>query len=149
MDKAQLRDLISRVLESAGLYSKSAVELLMLTAAVESNLGQYIKQKGGGPALGIFQMEPTTYLDIWNNYFKYGKCKNIRDMYYEHGSANIEWDLRHAILMARVHYLRVKEPLPEYTDEVALAGYWKKYYNTRLGKGTVEKAIDKYQRYVA
>ena len=149
MDKDQLRSLIERVLRDSGLYSESAVELLMLTAATESNLGQFIRQKGGGPALGIFQMEPSTYLDIWNNYIKYGKCKNIKYMYYEHGSANIEWDMKHAILMARVHYLRVSEPLPPADNIVALAGYWKKYYNTKLGKGTVDKAVSKYKRYVA
>lgn len=61
MDKKQLRELVTHVLKKYDLYSADAVELLMLTAATESNLGCYIKQVGGGPALGIFQCEPNTY----------------------------------------------------------------------------------------
>jgi len=71
MNKDHLRELISRVLEQLDLYSRDAVELLMLTAAAESNLGEYLRQVGRGPALGIFQMEPSTETDIWYNYLRY------------------------------------------------------------------------------
>ena len=151
-NKDQFRELIEEVLREAGLYSASAVELLMLTCAVESNLGTYIKQVRG-PALGVFQMEPRTYDDIWDNYIKY-KSDDLgrkltrhvnRDDHY--GYHDMQWNLGHAILMARVHYLRVKEPLPDASDINALAYYWKKYYNTFKGKGTVKKAVTKYKEY--
>lgn len=58
MDKRQLRNLIRRVLIGIGGYSEEAENLLMGTAAQESALGEYIRQLGNGPALGIFQMEP-------------------------------------------------------------------------------------------
>ncbi len=151
MDKDQLRDLITRVLQEAGLYSDSAVELLMLTAATESKLGYYIKQIRG-PALGIFQMEPRTHDDIWKNYLQYKKSIG------EHfGAANwrnflrqaekLEYNLKYSILMARVHYLRVPDPLPDADDVEGLAAYWKDHYNTYLGAGTVEKAIAAYNTY--
>jgi hypothetical protein len=53
---------------------------------------------------------------------------------------------RLACLMARVHYLRVSEAVPE--DLRGQAGYWKRYYNTRLGKGTVEGYMDKWNQIV-
>jgi hypothetical protein len=151
MDKNQLRNLIHIVLGEIGLYSEDAVELLMLTAATESNLGYYITQKGGGPAQGIFQMEPATEEDIWTNYLEY-KPK-IRDAILEVFPANnalldeMEINLGYQIAMARIHYLRVSEKLPSKKDTHAMALYWKRYYNTYLGKGTTEKAIGKYERY--
>lgn len=167
MDKDQLRSLITRVLKAANLYSESATELLMLTAAVESNLGQYIKQKGKGPALGIFQMEPATEDDIWNNYLSYKSSLReiVHEFYLEFcfdEIKNLEYNLAYQILMARIHYLRVPSPLPEIkyipmsmvitktlTEEsiLSLANYWKVYYNTIKGKGTIEKAVNKYNKY--
>jgi len=55
-------------------------------------------------------------------------------------------DDRFACLMARVHYLRVSEAVPD--DLRGQAGYWKRYYNTRLGKGTVEGYMEKWRALV-
>ena len=143
-NKEQFRELIEDVLREADLYSPSAVELLMLTCAVESNFGTYIKQIKG-PALGVFQMEPTTHSDIWVNYLNH-KAK-YRNAFEGYGLKKLKEDLRYAILMARIHYLRYPTPLPEADDIEGLAEYWKRFYNTRLGKGTVKKAIQKYKEY--
>ena len=65
LDKTKLKNLITSVLKKADvaakgagrsssapkLYSEDAVELLLLTAAQESDLGTYTRQLGGGPAL--------------------------------------------------------------------------------------------------
>lgn len=154
IDKGQLRSLIVRVLkdmEPEVPYSDTAVELLMLTAAVESNLGTYIEQVGG-PALGIFQMEPNTEHDIWMNYIKYkptlmqkmnGYCSEDTRV-----DKELSWNLCYGITMARLLYARVPAVLPE-NNPKALAEYWKKHYNTHLGKGTVEKAMQKYKDLVS
>ena len=150
MNKEQLRDLICEVLLDAGMYSDSAVELLMLTAATESKLGRYVRQVGG-PALGIFQMEPNTENDIYINYLKYNEdLEDFVDAYTSDALPDeLVWNVAYSILMARIHYLRVKEKLPAATDIRGLASYWKKYYNTHMGKGTVKKAVASYNRYVA
>jgi hypothetical protein len=151
-NKEQFRELIEDVLHEAGLYSPAAVELLMLTCAVESNFGTYIKQVRG-PALGVFQMEPNTHDDIWDNYLRYRKSISYFIRHDLVVDPAIEDDLRrniaYAIIMTRVHYLRVSEPLPEADDVEGLANYWKRHYNTMLGRGTVEKAITKYEEYCA
>jgi len=152
MDKHQLRDLITRVLKEADLYSKDAVELLMLTAATESNLGQYIRQAGGGPALGIFQMEPKSEGDIWINYLSYRPelGKKISGLFPSGGTFEVEemeFNLGYQITMARIHYLRVPKPLPKADDVEGMANYWKNYFNTSSGKGTVEKAMKAYKKY--
>lgn len=56
--------------EQFGKCTFDVVELLLLTCAAESAMGKYIMQVGG-PARGIFQMEPNTEKDIWENWLKY------------------------------------------------------------------------------
>lgn len=47
-------------------YSVAAEALVLATAVAESRLDA-LRQMGGGPALGVHQMEPTTHNDIWDN----------------------------------------------------------------------------------
>lgn len=150
MNKDHLRELITLVLEELDLYSRDAVELLMLTAAQESRLGHYLKQLHRGPALGIFQMEPATESDIWLNYLRFRPDLQTR---VSSMMGNTDWkglqmfgNLLYQIAMARVHYLRVSDPLPSRLDVKAMAKYYKDYYNTRLGKATASEAIKNYRR---
>jgi len=144
MNKDQLRELITEVLKDAGLYSAEAVELLMLTAAVESKLGYYIKQIKG-PALGVFQMEPRTHDDLWDRFLakRTGLSNEILKYGVQCKAKELKSNLGYAILMSRVYYLQFPEPIP--TDLDGWAKYWKKYYNTELGAGTVDKAIKAYK----
>ena len=150
MNKVTLRNLITSVLKEIGLYSDNSVNLLMGTAAQESHLGKYRKQIGGGPALGIFQMEPTTFHDIVNNYLRYkpelaAKIERVARVS-RFKAEDIENNDLLAICMTRVHYLRVKKAIPDNLE--GWATYWKRYYNTPLGKGTAEEFIANYKRYV-
>lgn len=149
-DKDQFRALIAEVLTEAGMHSESAVELLMMTAAQESHLGTYLWQVGGGPARGAFQVEKATEEDIWKNYLAYreGLADKV-NCYAYHSSHEEEMvgNLPYQIIMARIHYRRVPEKLPPADDVVAMAEYYKKYYNTHKGKATVEEAIKNYKRF--
>jgi len=140
-DRFQFEDLIRRVLESRpGLYSPSAVELLMGTAAQESGFGRYLRQKSG-PALGAFQIEPATFEWLRE---KYGKSRVFWNTCHE----ELEWDLQLSILVARLRYFVVKEPLPQLGDVLGYAQYWKRHFNTQAGKGTVSGFVKNYRRYV-
>lgn len=155
MNAKQLRELVIRptlqYLSPAIPYSETAVELLMMTAAHESHLGEYIAQVGG-PALGIYQMEPATEKDIWDNYlnFRVTLCWRV-DTFSCEEEDELAWNLKYATAMARVHYFRVPEALPEGSlqNEVTvrkLAAYAKKYYNTKAGKATEEDYYEAYMR---
>lgn len=150
MDKKQLRDLIHRVLIDLDLYSGAAENLLMGTAAQESGLGEYIRQLGNGPALGIFQMEPDTFKDIVQNYLQYKPelAKLVMSISGVNAlrSEYLEYNLALSICMCRVHYLRVSEKMPD--NLTGWAKYWKEYYNTRLGKGTEEEFIRNFKQHV-
>jgi len=154
----QLRAFIEDVLNlfgqkanSSSFDSPSAVELLMLTAAQETHLGKYLKQVRG-PALGIYQMEPNTYQDIWANYICYRQnlLDAMNDLY---GNSGIEWQLRmrgdlvYQTIMSRIFYMRIPAALPAIDSPMDLAYYWKKYYNTKYGKGTPEEAYKNYLKF--
>ena len=144
----QLRaDIIRPACDGLRKWTQSAENLLVLTAAVESRLGTYIRQKGNGPALGIFQMEPATHDDIWRNYLTYkpdlaAMVRETAGISQDQCNAErLVWDLMYAACMARVHYMRSKYTLPGPENWKALAEYWKSAYNTPLGAGTVEHAL--------
>jgi len=154
-DKIQFERLIINVIDRINMSSNTAVNLLLGTAAQESNFGTYLRQLGDGPARGVFQMEPDTEMDIWKNYLSYrpGLIKTIQTVVGVSNSTmtsilHLEGNLIYQIIMARLHYRRVKEPLPDVNDIKGLANYWKKYYNTALGKGTVEEFVKNYHKYV-
>lgn len=141
-DRTQFRNLIERVLEEHGLHSEAAVRLLLGTAATESRFGTYLRQMHGGPAVGIFQMEPGTF--YWLK-----ECYGIRFRHILPRTAEeMEWDLRLAILMARLRYYVVPAPLPEPENIMALAQYWKRNYNTPQGRGTIQDFIRNYTQFV-
>ena len=67
---------------------------------------------------------------------------------WEQLAGQMVWNLAYATAIARVVYLRVPAPLPPATDLVALAAYWKRWYNTRAGSGTSAEFIANYRRFV-
>lgn len=125
------------------LWSKESEFLLLCTAAVESDGGKFLKQKNG-PALGIYQMEPETHDDLWENFIFYRNIlsKEIVEAYGKPDPDKMTYNLRYATVMCRLHYFRVKQPLPG-MDLKACAEYWKKYYNTSKGKGTINDFLNK------
>ncbi len=149
----QLKEwIIIPYLESIGLNSSAAVNLLLGTCAQESSMGTFLHQING-PAVGMYQMEPLTYTDIIVNYLTYRPDLKRKILYTCHFDSFPSYDqlisnLGFATIMTRIHYYRVFEPLPEASDVKGLAAYWKKYYNTPAGKGTEEEFISNYERYV-
>lgn len=145
-----MRSLIEKTLAEFGYYSPDSANLVLGTIAQESAYGKYRKQLGGGPALGICQIEPGTFYDIVNNYLKYrpeliDKIKKVAEV--EQLSVNdLYLNDRLSICMCRVHYLRVPEKMP--TTIEGYARYWKRYYNTIKGKGTEVEFVRNYYLYV-
>lgn len=152
IDRHHLRVYVVRpVLHHLGLHSLAAESLLIGTAAQESGGGRYLEQLGGGPALGIYQMEPGTHRDIWQNFLAHRAdlASRVADLCAP-GLSRLEQlpaNLLYATAMARVHYLRVPQSLPSAYDVPALAAYWKQHYNTPLGRGSVAEFISNWSRY--
>lgn len=130
-------------LKAVNLWSPEAEELLMMTAATESFLGRYIRQVGG-IALGEFQMEPATFHDC-NRYLGLRPRPNFTP---HTDPEMLIYDRAAATVYARIKYLMDPDPIPPANDLRGLAAYYKKVYNTPLGKGSVEKALADYAKYV-
>jgi hypothetical protein len=138
-------EIIVPTLKTIGLYSEAAAELLLGTALQESRL-VYRKQLNGGPGRGLFQMEMATHDDIVKNYLNFrAKLKNsIQQLRFDiDGSAEKELTENdsYAAAMARIQYKRAPDALPVVGDVEGMAAYWKMYYNTPLGGGTVTQYI--------
>ena len=153
----QYREVISNTLQKfedlgGAKYSTDAVELLMMIASHESLMGKYIKQVNG-PALGLYQMEPFTHDDLYKTFISKNQQLDFAVSKFvpsQHSLINkithaelLATDIRYATVMARVFFMRFKEPIP--TDDVGKAEYCKKYWNTELGKATVNNYFRAYR----
>lgn len=122
-------------LSSAGIpATKTAADLLMATAAIESGLGTWLVQEDG-PALGVFQIEPASLDDLelmltppqQAALMVLGSSAPLVDQ--------LAGNLVLAAAVCRLFYWHIPEPLPP--DTVAgLWGYYKQHYNTPLGAAT-------------
>ncbi|MBF0447369.1 MAG: hypothetical protein HQL67_04125 [Magnetococcales bacterium] len=142
--------IIQPALALLDMKSPSAEALLLGTAAQESKMGHYIHQLGGGPALGVFQMESATFQDIWQNYIRFRPAIASRLAHQwplQPEPEALVTDLLLAAVMCRLHYRRVFAPLPEANDVNGLAAYWKRYYNTAAGRGTEAEFMTNWSRY--
>ena len=144
-----LDEVVIPTLKELDMYSEEAC-LLVVGTAIQENRLHYLKQIPSGIAKGICQMEEATHDDIWDNFLKYKPEIKEKLMGLTNQSMDLvdqlKGNLYYAVAMCRIHYYRVSEPLPN--DLAGMARYWKKYYNTELGKGTVEEFIHNYEQAV-
>lgn len=129
-----------------------ASKLLADTIAVESMNGKaidYSTQYGEG----LTQFDKGTFEYI-KEYFKDSKYNNMHQriknfLFIDIRSANYE-DLRKrpllSIIYARLLYFTINEPLPT-GDVFARYEYYKKYYNSVLGKTTLTKYVNAHNNY--
>lgn len=146
INPTQLRDLITRVLkEIPHGYSEDAVELMMMIAAHESELGFYLKQMEGGPARGLFGNEPKTHDATWEHG---DSCKaNAKLLGIEWSEMRLEYDFRYQIFIARQRLFMFSETIPGRRSLIKMGEYCKKHWNTEQGKATPEKYINDYLNY--
>ena len=129
--------------------AKEASQLLLLTIAQESKCGKYLHQIKG-PARGICQMEPRAHDSLRDNYIAHRP--ELSAVLYRYtpifDASVLDYNLAYATAMARILYRPVKAPLPQFGDIEGMARYWKHNYNTLLGRGTVEEAMESYKRLI-
>lgn len=145
---------IRPTLKYIDLWSPAAGVIVLGTGLVESKL-RYVDQidqsNKPGPAYGLWQCEEPTHADYWNNFLRFQnglreKCSGLiarRSALFPPVS-ELVFNLAYAAAMCRVHYRRVKDPLPDRRDAGGMASYWKRHYNGP-GKGTVEKALPHFE----
>ena len=135
---------IRPVLQAMELHSAEAEELLMMTAAQESKLGYHSTQLGRGPALGLYGIEPSTHKDILRYLSRRTDLAQKVGMFAVKGSDDeLVWNLAYATAIARIKYYMIPTPIPSTVKDQA--SYYKKYFNTYLGKATVQEVVNNYR----
>ena len=144
-----------------GNYNTNSSQLLLLgTAAIESECGFFIQQIDG-PALGPWQVEPKTEVDIWKNCDALKKPEFVKiinylgaiDLIFEgfiykpshtFHMARLKYAFPYNCAMARLKYAMDPNALPTITgdlqtDMIAFYVYYKRVYNTEFGASTFKK----------
>ncbi len=135
-----LREVVRPSLDALGdpWNGVAAEQLLMGTAAVESGLFK-LRQFSGGPAVGLWQMEPFTFHDILRRlgierFEHLHNCVVFQATTQEPDPDEMAWNLRFACAMARMKYRDAKPALPEPWDIAGFEDYHKRFYNSALGE---------------
>jgi hypothetical protein len=138
--KKQIREIIEWGLKEMDLYSEDAVDLVYKTGNAETGY-RHLKQMGGGPAIGFWQVEPATLIDILDNYVKYRPEleKRLKSLGFDRSSVEVRvmGNIALQAVFCRLKYKRDRYALPKSNDLEGQAKYWKRVYNTHLGKGTI------------
>lgn len=141
------RIVVAPTLMATALWSEAAEVLVTGTALTESGL-RYLAQKGG-PAIGLFQIEPVTALDIRRYLIERQAAIATRITHWVGMSGRtsifqvpddmllrrLATDLELGCAFCRVKFYMDPQPLPDASDIDALGALWKRVYNGP-GKGT-------------
>lgn len=125
-----------------------AVSLLCETAATETGCGTYADPTPNGAGRGAFQCDPIAFKDVVAR----SSEKDLSALKTAFGfdlhtvkHEALDYSPLIAAAVCRLHYKLCPGAIP--LTLKARAEYWKKYYNTKAGKGTaaqyVERSLDK------
>lgn len=134
-----------------GFESDGAVQMVMGTAAHESHFADFA-QLGGGPALGLWQIEPEDADDIHKNFLVYHPdlSRRVADLVASWPSIEqqLASNIAYGAVICRLTYWRHPNPLPAPGDLTGQASLWKVAYNTALGAGSPAEFIADYRTYI-
>lgn len=157
MERGQLRQTLRRVTETLmpdGRWSTTKVhDLLMETAAVETALGEIVRQKNG-PALSVWQILGFNFVEIQEYFSKKDPQLLARAMLFYNAGQPESWNRVHNVpwtaAMSLLFYEKATQGafLTRLDTLESRGRLWKQIYNTRLGKGTVEAYVQRALEYV-
>ena len=155
MNKQQLVNLIvipTLKMIPKGHTAESVLAVSMIIAH-ESKRGEYIKQIGSGPALGLIQMEPLTHNStwrfgdsIWLNALKLGIITNHQYNTKQHPQATrLIYDIQYNVFMCRQRLFMKIGALPKNIDD--LSCYLKRCWNSAGGAADEMSYRDDYLKW--
>lgn len=129
------------------LNSVEAENILLGTAIAESRLSELMQRDG--PALSMFQIEPTTFEDVYRRYLPDRRPDLLEAIERLAIPAHallvqLPGNQHFACAIARIRYWMDPAPLPKGIDE--LAAYWKRVYNAS-GRGSPQNWAMLYRYY--
>ena len=132
--------------------NKSAHILLLGTLAAETNLGTFRDNTNYSAGNGISQFDRLPFEDIQSRVCHYHKdwVETIKEEF-DIDISTVTWHSLHysplaSIIFARLLYKLIPDEIP--SELKYIAKYWKKHYNTELGKGSEDEFIKKFHEYI-
>lgn len=145
----QMRDYARVVCDVLGHGSKNnAMKMLVETAAQETHCGRYRDSTPNGAGRGLFQCDKIAFddikarvrhVDVYKINSEFGI--DIRNIDHE----QLDYSPLLAAIFCRLFYKFIPQTFPVTLE--GRADYWKRFYNTELGKGTVDEYIENARRY--
>ncbi|MBB04075.1 MAG: hypothetical protein CML03_00885 [Pseudooceanicola sp.] len=128
--------------------NRTAMAMLIETAAQETHCGQYRDPTPGGAGRGLCQIDQIAFEDIQRrtreaNVGKVFERFNVNIQEVEHSALDNSPLL--SMIFCRLFYMLIPEPFPIHVE--GRAAYWKRYYNTSCGAGTEAEYIENAKRY--
>ena len=152
----ELRTLVIRpTLKHLNLWSPTAENLLLGTAAQESGLGEHLKMDNHR-ALGIYQITPRMHRNIWDNFLASqpdlaSKVRGLASQheFLQHPHAELATNLSYATAVALMVYLRRGKPLPSNSKDnpERLGRCWHNNFHSKP-QGTVDEFVSHYNALV-
>ena len=142
----EIKEIEEYALYRIDAYSDDALALVVRTGMAESGYRALKGYGEGNPAIGFFQIEPATMNDMIDNYIKYRSRYKVDlislGMNFEKDTIiSVMSNIAVQAALCRIHYRRDKHSIPSWDDLEGQAKYWKRVYNTNLGRGTTEHFI--------
>lgn len=137
-------DIVNAVCAVLGNGSNGCANLLMLeTSQQETHLGEFEDPGDYTAGVGLCQADPIGFQDVQRR----TRDHNLEAIKEAFGIDLLEVEHRElayspllAFIVCRLHYKLRPERIP--MDIHGRAEYWKKFYNSELGKGTVEEYVE-------
>ncbi|HIF9256515.1 TPA: hypothetical protein ACX6Q6_003539 [Photobacterium damselae] len=150
-DKQQALDLATLIsLHTCVNSSQHLARLLLETACAETLLGNLKDPTPNGAGTGLTQMDKGTFDWLQEKYKDRAIATKIKnELNVDIGTvkyAQLGTDPKLSLIFCRLRYLAVPAPVPSTLAE--RAAYWKRWYNTKYGAGTVEEYISKANQYL-
>lgn len=125
------------------------VALILETACIESTFGEIVKQKGG-PALGVFQMQPGTYRYLQKN-LSHSEKRFVSKYKDENlsGLDNLKFNFPYQVAQCILLYSQFGVHEQDLSSKSKRAKVYKKHWNTPKGKATPSLFIRKANEHLA
>lgn len=149
---------VQPTLKDIDLRSLFAENLLLGTAAVESDLGSRL-HLANHASLGIYQISPTTHRKIWDTflYNRHDLASKVRGLasqreFLLHPHAELATNLSYATAIALMVYLSAKENFDELSanNPQVLANTWLQYFQSEQSESgdSPEQFIESYNHLI-
>lgn len=146
LDKQQIYSTVDAVVKCLG-GGDNAKKLLLETSASESDMGGAI-DRSWSVGVGLMQFDPIGFEDTKARTSKAKKEQIMRCFGIDIDRvvlSDLRWSPLLSVIFARLKFMLVPSAIPN-TQE-GRAAYWKKWYNSELGAGTIEHYVRSAQRH--